>query len=237
MMSISHQFIHPKLVEISWPEQINHVTLHEIIFLKDQLNQQYKTDIKAIHIGFRSIGILFQKIIDPLTFSSVLTEISNQFVHHSIKHFKTWQIPVCYDLRFAKDLKNLADYHRLTVDEIIITHSQSTYTLHFYGFLPGFMYLGGLNEKIHTPRKQHPDLKVNAGDVAIGGSQTGIYPQESPGGWHVIGNSPLHFFDIKRDQIVFPQPGDVIKFKSIDLEEYDQIKTLLAQNNYQWKYE
>jgi len=105
----------------------------------------------------------------------------------------------------------------------------------FIGFLPGFLYLGGLNERIAMPRKATPRLRVPKGAVAIGGSQTGVYPAESSGGWNIIGNSPVLFFNIENLDPCFAKTGDKISFERISLEEHATIKKQIENNTYQLK--
>ena len=96
------------------------------------------------------------------------------------------------------------------------------------GFLPGFLYLGGLDKKLHIPRKDNPKLNILKGSVAIGGQQTGVYPSNSPGGWYVIGNSPINFFDINKSKICFAKPGDELSFYTITKEEHENISKNLS---------
>ena len=105
------------------------------------------------------------------------------------------------------------------------------------GFLPGFLYLGGLDRKLHIPRKANPDPKIDAGSVAIGGSQTGIYPYDSPGGWHVIGKTPINIFDKTTPPFCHIAPGDHVRFKSISLDAYRHVKELVATNKYELSHE
>ena len=111
----------------------------------------------------------------------------------------------------------------ISKENLIQIHSQSEYVLEFYGFLPGFMYLSGLHPDLISTRKSIPDRKVEAGSVAIGGKQTGIYPLESPGGWHVIGKTPIQIFDKDKNPPVNPHPGDFVRFYPISEEEFDEL--------------
>ncbi len=109
-------------------------------------------------------------------------------------------------------------------DKIIQLHYESTYKVCFLGFLPGFLYLSNLNKKLYFPRKVQPDLNIIKGSVGIGGNQTGVYPSTSPGGWNIIGNSPIDFVDKRNlDKISFASPGDSIKFYPIDIKEHNYI--------------
>jgi inhibitor of KinA len=122
------------------------------------------------------------------------------------------------------DIDAFSKFKNLTKTEIIQLHSETNYTVFFIGFLPGFLYLGGLDSKLFLDRKTTPALNVKKGSVAIGGKQTGIYPQDSPGGWHIIGNSPIELFNAKQDPPCFVKAGDKVKFNSISKSEYFKIQ-------------
>ncbi|MFC5684358.1 5-oxoprolinase subunit PxpB [Flavobacterium sp. MAHUQ-51] len=134
------------------------------------------------------------------------------------------EIPVCYDPKYGLDLEEMALYHNTTVSKIIELHTATIYSVFMVGFLPGFPYLGILPESLATPRKKQPRLKMPAGAVAIGGNQTGIYPIESPGGWNIIGQTPLKIFDKKRSNPFLLQAGNQVKFVPISVEEFENYK-------------
>lgn len=135
---------------------------------------------------------------------------------------KIVRIPVCYDdEEFAPDLKIVCDHAKLTKDEVINLHSSTDYLIYMMGFLPGFPYLGGMDERLKTPRLQTPRTKIPAGSVAIGGEQTGLYPVESPGGWNIIGKTPLKVFDLNREPKFLYRAGDKIRFVPISRAEFD----------------
>ena len=137
---------------------------------------------------------------------------------------KTWQIPVCYDLKFAIDLENFAKEKKLSTSEIINIHKSKVYDVLSMGFLPGFMYLGFTDKNLHCERKEVPSLDIKKGSIGIALNQTCIYPQNSPGGWHIIGVSPLNFFDLKSKNPCFAKPGDKIQFTEISKKQFQKMK-------------
>lgn len=137
---------------------------------------------------------------------------------------KTWQIPVCYDLKFAIDLENFAKEKKLSTSEIINIHKSKVYDVLSMGFLPGFMYLGFTDKNLHCERKEVPSLDIKKGSIGIALNQTCIYPQNSPGGWHIIGVSPLNFFDLKSKNPCFAKPGDKIQFTEISNKQFQKMK-------------
>ncbi len=125
---------------------------------------------------------------------------------------KLIEVPVIYGGEKGPDLLEVAQIHQITPEEVVALHTAATYTVYFVGFMPGFVYLGGLDPKIHTDRRAVPRVAIPAGSVGIGGSQTGVYPGESPGGWQILGNTELAFFDLSREQPTLFMPGDQLRF-------------------------
>jgi inhibitor of KinA len=135
-------------------------------------------------------------------------------------------VPVCYDLSMAPDLPWVAEYCRLSIPEVIALHSREIYRVYMIGFIPGFPYLGMLPPALEVPRKLRPALSVPAGSVALAGRQTGIYPFAIPGGWQVIGRTPLSLFNIDHDPCCSLEVGQPVKFESISLEEFNHRSTI-----------
>ena len=133
------------------------------------------------------------------------------------------EVPVCYEDEFAPDLDEIAGHTGLSPDEIIRRHSTASYRVSCVGFTPGFPYLSGLPPELATPRRASPRKEVPAGAVAIGGTQTGIYPRKSPGGWNIIGRARLRLFDVERDPPALFQAGDRVRFRRISRDEFDRL--------------
>jgi inhibitor of KinA len=131
------------------------------------------------------------------------------------------RIPVCYNTSLAPDLEMLAEMHSLTVEEVIQIHTGCVYRVYMLGFLPGFAYMGTVDPRIQTPRKASPRTIVPAGSVGIAGIQTGIYPLASPGGWQLIGRTPLQVFQPDAPNPCLLQPGEQVEFYPISLEAFE----------------
>ena len=125
----------------------------------------------------------------------------------------------------------------LSKQKIIALHAQAIYTVYFIGFLPGFLYLGGLDPALNFPRKQIPRLQIKKGAVGIGGVQTGVYPTQSPGGWNIIGNSPISFFNASNKIPCFAKAGDKIQFYTISLKKHKEITALVKAELFQLESE
>ncbi|MBI2284352.1 MAG: 5-oxoprolinase subunit PxpB [Bacteroidetes bacterium] len=134
------------------------------------------------------------------------------------------EIPVCYDRSLAPDMETVAALHQLPVAEVIRLHTATAYRVYMIGFLPGFAYMGSVQEKLITPRKATPRTCVPAGSVGIAGEQTGIYPLDSPGGWQLIGQTPLQLFNVQQANPCLLQPGDEVRFYPISLAEFQKLK-------------
>jgi len=139
------------------------------------------------------------------------------------------QIPVCYAAAFAPDLAALADARGLSAEEVIALHTSTIYHVYMIGFMPGFPYMGNVPKAIEMPRLAVPRTKVTAGSVGIAGQQTGIYPQESPGGWNIIGRTPYRLFDAEQEQPYLLQAGDQVQFYAIDTDEFDVLSKATPQ--------
>ncbi|MDD2792609.1 MAG: 5-oxoprolinase subunit PxpB [Sediminibacterium sp.] len=134
------------------------------------------------------------------------------------------EIPVCYDPELGPDLAELATHAGISTNEVIQIHTATIYRVYMIGFLPGFAYLASVDPAIRMPRKLQPRPLVAAGSVGIAGEQTGIYPVNSPGGWQIIGQTPLSMLDVSQESPCLLEPGDRVRFYSISVEEFNQMK-------------
>lgn len=175
--------------------------------------------------AFTTITILY----DPmrLTYNeacAVIKSCISTIDHSGPSEPRMIDIPVCYGGQMGPDIENVAKYNGLTTDEVIQIHSSGDYLVYMIGFSPGFPYIGGLSEKIATPRKESPRSKIPARSVGIAGLQTGIYPIETPGGWQLIGRTPTELFLPSRKEPSLLRAGDRIRFIPITIEEYKELE-------------
>ena len=134
------------------------------------------------------------------------------------------KVPICYDEEFGIDLDRIAKEKKLSKEEIIQLHTGKKYKVYMLGFLPGFPYMGAVDEKIAMPRKAQP-IMVTGGSIGIAGKQTGIYPFTSPGGWNIIGITPLRLFDQSKDEPTLLRTGDLVEFYSISKDEFLKMRS------------
>lgn len=142
------------------------------------------------------------------------------------------EIPVCYGGEFGPDIDFVAEHAQLSVPDVIRIHAGVDYLIDMLGFMPGFAYLGGLDKRLHTPRLQSPRTCIEAGSVGIGGAQTGIYPLPSPGGWRLIGKSPVCLYDPFRDHPILYAAGDYLRFIPISEEDFHCIQAQVQAHTY-----
>lgn len=221
-----------RAILIEWEAKIDEEILTDITSFRDKIQNTLKDKIQDCIVGYHSLTIVYK---DFINFSSEEKSLKKLYTEESVtrksKSF-LWQIPVCYDVQFGIDLEEISRQSKLSIEEIIQLHTKTIYTVYFIGFLPGFLYLGGLDEQLHFPRKSNPRLQVTKGSVAIGGSQTGVYPQESAGGWNIIGNTPINFFNIEKEHPCFAKSGDIIQFVSVSLDQYKAIQNQIEKGVY-----
>ncbi|MFG6687341.1 5-oxoprolinase subunit PxpB [Mariniflexile sp. HNIBRBA6329] len=219
---------------VEWPEVIDEKNLDDIIQFKARILENNIKSIVEIKSAYNSLLIIYDSFCRNIENEVIWLKKTYKSVNKSADTVSVlWKIPVCYDEEFGIDLDVISVEKKLSREEIIKLHSQAIYTVYFIGFLPGFLYLGGLNESLFMPRKSTPRLQIEKGSVAIGGNQTGVYPTASPGGWNIIGNSPIDFFNPKSDPPCFAKAGDKIVFNPVSFKEYSDIKALVEAGVYQ----
>lgn len=209
---------------ISWPERIDENINNDVNEFKKRLETGFK-QILEIRSSYCSLLLIFNKKIENLNI--LIEKLKNLYLSRKplSKYDQIlWNIPVCYENKFALDIDTISKQNKISKQDIIVRHSKTIYSVYLIGFLPGFMYLGGLDNVLHIPRKKEPRLRVPKGSVAIGGEQTGIYPQQSPGGWNILGNTPINLFDKSKDIPCFAKPGDKVKFFQVSEDQYKLIE-------------
>lgn len=236
-MNPSFKAFGSKAILIEWPSQISETILLDILLFKQKIESRFK-GFYDLTTAYNSLTIFLQNPITDFDKQvAILKKIYQTPIRLSNLDHYVWQIPVCYDLEFGLDLEFYLKSKNLSLDQLIDLHTKPLYTIHFLGFLPGFPYLGGLPETLNIPRKFNPSLNVPKGSVGIGGKQTGVYTMESPGGWYVIGKTPIPFFDVNLKDPCFLKAGDKIKFFEISKDDFYKISNEIEKQNYLVKME
>ena len=207
---------------LEWPEQVDTAILDDMLRLRSLLQvagfNQPDWDVVP---AYRSMALISNTdVIEGQRLKGQILELY-QTEHEAPKVIRhLWHLPVCYDDSFGPDLEEITKFLDLTKETLIAQHTAQSYTVYGIGFVPGFMYLGGLPPTLETQRRKEPRLLVKQGSVGLAGKQTGIYPQDSPGGWNIIGNCPIPIFSLVVHPPCFVSVGDKIQFYPISIAEH-----------------
>lgn len=186
---------------------------------------------------FRSLMVLY----DPLTTdsASLISKIAKLLDEggRQTRPAKLWRIPACYELSHAPDLPEVAERTGQSAEEIVRLHADTCFHVYMIGFVPGHPYMGDLPNWLALPRRVDPRVKVPAGSIAISGNMSVIYPMESPGGWHLIGATPIRLFDPRAAQPSLLSPGDKVRFEPVTATEFNAIRTAVEAGSYRVPYE
>jgi len=211
-------------ITIELGNAIDQGTHHKVISLYKRLQEHRHESMLDIIPSYHTVTVVYDPVAAP--YGKMRQRLLDAAQHPTSIEISSRQlrIPVCYDETVAPDISSLADIHRITKQELIALHTGRSYRVYFLGFLPGFAYMGTVDERIATPRKQAPRTAVPAGSVGIAGTQTGIYPQESPGGWQLIGRTPIRMFDASLENPAYLQPGDEVQFYPVSIAEFKKLQ-------------
>jgi KipI family sensor histidine kinase inhibitor len=190
------------------------------------LRQRSLTGIEAVIPAYRNLAVVYDPtVISFKILTEALTALESGLEGAERAEPRTVDIPVCYGGRLGPDLAFVAQHQHLTEEEVVRIHSQTLYPIYAVGFAPGFCYLGGLDPRLRTPRLPTPRTLVPAGSVGIAEAQTGVYPSDSPGGWRLIGRTPLSLFNPSRPDPFLYQAGDRIRFVPISEADFHRLRT------------
>jgi inhibitor of KinA len=197
---------------------------HNVLRLFKLLRAAPPVGLRNIHPAYNSVLISFDPIVvPPKEFELQVTSLLDQLNSITLTSPSVVEIPVCYDRSLAPDLEFVASHAGMAVNDVVQLHASVEYLVYFIGFTPGFPYLGELPDRLATPRLEAPRLLVPGGSVAIGGSQTGIYSLPSPGGWRVIGRTPLKLFRPRESLPTLLEIGDRVRFRPVALQEFNDM--------------
>ena len=204
--------------------EISESTHKKIFTLITHLIHNPIQGIINIHPGYTSMLFTLDKMANIDDTIQAVENSLDMVQNSEPPEAKLVEVPVLYGGNYGKDIQRVVQFSRLSEDEIIQRHQSGNYLVYFLGFSPGFPYIGGMDQDLKTPRLQTPRKRVPQGSVAIAEGQTGIYPFPSPGGWNLIGRTPLKIFNISNPQNSLIQMGDKVQFKSISEDEYERLK-------------
>ena len=215
--------------------------LDEVLRVADCIRSAAIAGVTEVTTAFRTVAVFYEPsrvvAVDPdlleslaIQIRAALTESSNAPSRQQAQT-EAVEIPVCYDAEFAPDLDDVAQHTHLSAAEVVQRQASADYRVVCVGFTAGFPYLSGLPAELATPRRDTPRTHVAAGSVAIGGEQTGVYPTVSPGGWNIIGRTPLRLFDIGRSEPALLAAGDYVRLRQIDRQEFHRLEAVQSSAN------
>lgn len=211
-------------VTVEFSKEMNEETNRKIRFLAAKIESENIRGVSESVPTFCSMTIYFDPfVISREKLEKKILKIVNSYKESSAEKRRVFLIPVCYEGEHAPDMEDVCSLTGLTKDEVIKIHTSTDYLIYMLGFLPGFPYLGGMDKRIEAPRLDTPRTVIPAGAVGIGGKQTGIYPLASPGGWRLIGRTPVKVYDPNREEPIVYKAGDYIRFYPITDEEFKKI--------------
>jgi len=216
--------IHDYALTIEFSNLINEASHQQVMQLKREMEDNPFSGYVESVPAYSSLTVYFTA---PATAERVMQEMQSRMKSSNTSAVHTAsrkiEIPVCYDSSFAIDLEAVMESTGLDHEAIVQMHTANEFNVYMIGFLPGFAYMGTLPAALETARKKTPSTKIPPGSVAIAGKQTGIYPAASPGGWNVIGRTPVRMFDPERPPYSYLQAGDRVQFNPISLSAYESL--------------
>jgi inhibitor of KinA len=219
-----------------------------VVEFGDRIDRALSAEVLRLHASLRSSGLAgvvetvpsFRSLMvhyDPLVTTGTALEHAISILLDREPGSRStgtlWRVPVCYDGEFAPDLAEVGRLTGLSPGEVVALHSATRYHIYMLGFLPGFPYMGDLPARLALPRRADPRVRVPTGSIAIATTLTAIYPYESPGGWHLIGATPIRLFDPERAQPALFTPGDAVQCEPVDAVAFASIKTAVDNGSYQ----
>ena len=209
---------------VEFEERIDPIVNARVIWLAASLQAGDTPGVRDVVPTFRSVAVYYDPLrtrIDDLV--EWLERAAIGSVAAQSAERRPIEVPVCYGSEFGPDLADVARFAGMSPEEVVRVHSGATYRVFMLGFVPGFAYMGTLDARIAAPRRSTPRLRVPVGSVGIAGAQTGVYPAETPGGWQLIGRTPVKPFDLSRPAPFLFNAGDAVQFVPIARSEYDRL--------------
>lgn len=219
---------------LSFGDEISVHTNRRIRALAQKLTRETIVGIIECIPTYTTILVLYNPL--AIGYDDLVSEIGSCYEDIEDDHISVsniYHIPTVYGGRYGEDIDYVAEYNDISIEDVIKLHTERDYLIYMIGFTPGFPYLGGMSDKLITPRAKVPRERIAEGSVGIAGKQTGVYPIASPGGWQLIGRTPVRLFDAYREEPVLFKAGDYIRFERITEREYELISRDVMNNCYE----
>lgn len=207
---------------VQFPSRIDPALSSRVVMLARAVEERAGAVLRDVVVGYCTVTVYFDPVsVDSGWVESMVADAARETSTASEEPGPTLDVPVCYGGDFGPDLADVARSAECTEDEVIALHSGTTYRVYVVGFVPGFPYMAAVDPRLALPRRATPRTRVPAGSVAIAAGQTGIYPAETPGGWHLIGRTPVKPYDPSRPNPFLFKPGDRVRFQPIPRSAFD----------------
>ena len=208
---------------VEWPARIDPLVSSRAVALAQAVRGEYAAAVRDVVVGYCSVTVYFDPLhVDPGALEDDLRRIIRTLPAPVISEGGLIDVDVCYGGDLGPDLADVATFARASEAGVIALHSALTYRVYVVGFIPGFPYMASVDPRLALPRRAIPRMKVPAGSVAIAAGQTGIYPSETPGGWHLIGRTHVKPYDDSRAEPFLFKPGDRVRFHPVDRDEFER---------------
>jgi inhibitor of KinA len=209
---------------VELPQRIDPEINARLVHMAGELRERVGAVIRDAVVGYCTLTVYFDALhVDAAWLTEEIRSVAQQSPPENVTDGATIEVPVCYGGELGPDLSAVAAICGCSEEEVVRLHSTVEYRVYVVGFVPGFAYMGVVDDRLALPRRAVPRTRVPAGSVAIAAGQTGIYPIETPGGWHLLGRTPVRTFDPAREQPVLFRPGDRVRFRIIDRGTFDQL--------------
>ena len=208
-------------IHVQLPERIDPLLNAWCVALGRAIERSLGRAVRDIVVGYCALTAYFDPLfIDAVWLEGRIRDIAGSIDEVEEREGLLIDVPVCYGGEFGPDLADVARFGGISEEEVVALHSGTTYRVYLVGFVPGFAYLAEVDRRIAAPRRPSPRAVVPPGAVAIAGGQTGVYPSATPGGWNIVGRSPVAPYDPNRDEPFLFEPGDRVRFVSITADEF-----------------
>lgn len=222
---------------INFKPEISPAIHKKVTAMERRLNEQGVAGIVETVPGYCSLAVYYDPVSLPYDgmlslLEKILEDGESMMAAEDNDYVRVVQIPTLYGNAYGPDLGDVARHCGLMPEEVIVRHSQRAYLVYFIGFTPGFPYLGGMDQRLITPRLAEPRLNIPAGSVGIAGEQTGVYPVDSPGGWRIIGRTPVPLYQPEKNPPTLLEAGNYVQFVPVEEEMYFRLEAEIGQGSW-----
>ncbi|MGI8313820.1 5-oxoprolinase subunit PxpB [Halobacillus mangrovi] len=234
-MNLTYHALGDTGMQIVFGSEISEKTNQSIRMVANELKQHPIEGVVEWVPAYTTLTLYYQPSV--LTYDELQAKITDfyevlQEQKGPVSDSLVYLLPTYYGGEIGEDLSVVAEQNGLSEEDVVHIHSSQDYLIYMMGFVPGFPYLGGMSEKIATPRREDPRAEIAPGSVGIAGSQTGVYPLKSPGGWQLIGRTPVKLYDLDQEQPILLESGSYIRFVPVSKQEFDEIESAVERGEY-----